>query len=98
MGDTSNDKKARRRNARLAIDPNIRKLLVIPMVAALLGAITTIAGELVLANEKVKDIGFSITLLAAGFYFFLRFVGRVKNKPGQNTAAETNESGGDEAR
>jgi len=96
MTDKSQSLKTRRA-ARPQMHPDIRRLLVVPMLCVLIGAITTMVGELVLGNEKIKDIGFSITLLAAGFYFFLRFLGRLKARPATDPgASETPESGGTE--
>lgn len=88
-------RKERRAAARAAMHPDIRRLLVIPMLAVVIGAVTTILGELVLANEKVKDVGFSMTLLAAGFYFFLRFLGRLKGGAVAEPTTDTGTEGGE---
>lgn len=60
------------------IDPGIRRLLVILVVAVAIGAVMTIVGEVVLNEPAIKDAGFTLVLTGAGFYFFLRFLGRMR--------------------
>lgn len=67
---------AERRNT--PIEPGIRRLLVILVIAVAIGAIMTIVGELVLNEPPIKNAGFTMVLTGGGFYFFIRFLGRMR--------------------
>mgnify|MGYP006430656769 CR=1 FL=1 len=60
------------------IEPGIRRLLVILVIAVAIGAIMTIVGELVLNEPPIKNAGFTMVLTGGGFYFFVRFLGRMR--------------------
>ena len=74
-----------------AVEPSIRRLLGILVVAVAIGAIMTIVGELVLREPPIKNAGFTLALTAAGFYFFIRFLGRMRARQGRDQAARREE-------
>lgn len=76
---------------RAAVEPGIRRLLGILVVAVAVGAIMTIVGELVLNEPPIKNAGFTLALTGAGFYFFLRFLGRMRARQNRDQMARREE-------
>ncbi len=74
-----------------AVEPGIRRLLGILVIAVAIGTIMTIVGELVLNEPPIKNAGFTLALTAAGFYFFLRFLGRMRARQNRDQAARREE-------
>ncbi len=74
-----------------AVEPGIRRLLGILVIAVAVGTIMTIVGELVLHEPPIKDAGFTLALTAAGFYFFLRFLGRMRARQNRDQMARREE-------
>ena len=74
-----------------AVEPGIRRLLGILVVAVAIGTIMTIVGELILHEPPIKDAGFTLALTAAGFYFFIRFLGRMRARQGRDQATRREE-------
>jgi hypothetical protein len=60
------------------VEPGIRRLLLILVVATVIGAIMTLVGELMLRDEAIKNAGFTLAMTGAGFYFLVRFLGKMR--------------------
>jgi len=78
MTESNEPRSASAERRRTPIEPGVRRLLKILVAAVAIGAIMTIVGELVLNEPPIKNAGFTMVLTGGGFYFFIRFLGRMR--------------------
>jgi hypothetical protein len=78
MTESSKPRSATAERRKTPVEPGIRRLLVILVIAVAVGAVMTIAGELILNEPPIKNAGFTLVLTGGGFYFFVRFLGRMR--------------------
>jgi hypothetical protein len=95
MTESSQQQSATAERRKTPIEPGIRRLLVILVVAVAIGAVMTIVGELVLNEPPIKNAGFTMVLTAGGFYFFVRFLGRMRARQTRDQIRRRKELQGD---
>lgn len=95
MNDSHDSRSATPERRRTPVEPGIRRLLVILVIAVVIGAIMTIVGELVLNEPPIKNAGFTLVLTGAGFYFFIRFLGRMRARQARDQMQRRQQVKGD---